>query len=190
MRATARPAAWLVIPSLVAGLLAGPAAAGQEGTANSATAELALSRQRAERVARLDTLSRGRATPFLARPAPDDPTIVLTPRAAPWTIAEVRALFPAAFAAGGPSTLLLGQSLFVARGARLQVRGGDVRRLRLLSTPERFVSLTGWRSGIEFSGSRLHPLTVGSWDPARGGPDPRPDDGRAFVLARDRKSVV
>jgi parallel beta-helix repeat protein len=184
MRAAARPAAWLVIPSLVAGLLAGPAAAAQEGTANSATAELALSRQRAERVARLDTLSRGRATPFLARPAPDDPTIVLTPRAAPWTIAGVRALFPAAFAAGGPSTLLLGQSLFVARGARLQVRGRDVRRLRLLSTPERFVSLSGWRSAIELSGSRLHPLTVSSWDPARGGPDPRPEDGRAFVLAR------
>ncbi len=184
MRVAIRPAAWLVLPTLVAGLLAGPAAAAQDGTATEpATAELALSRQRAERVAQLDGLSRNHTTPFLASPASDDPTIVLTPRPAPWTIAEVRALFPAAFATG-PSTLLLGQSLFVARGARLQVRGREVRRLRLLSTPSRFVSVSGWRAAIELTGSRLHPLTVSSWDPGRGGPDPRPEDGRAFILAR------
>ena len=59
-----------------------------------------------------------------------------------------------------------------------------MRRLRLLSTAERFVSLSGWRSAIELTGSRLHPLTVSSWDPGRGGPDPRPEDGRAFILAR------
>ena len=134
-------------------------------------------------MAQLDGLSRNQTTPFVASPAPGDPTIVLTPRPAPWTIAEVRGLFPTAFSTG-PSTLLLGQSLFVARGARLQVRGQEVRRLLLLSTPERFVSLSGWRAGIELSGSRLHPLTVSSWDPGRGGPDPRPEDGRAFILAR------
>jgi hypothetical protein len=82
----------------------------------------------------------------------------------------VRTLFPAALVAGGPSTWLLGQSLFVARGARLQVRGQEVRRLRLLSTPERFVSLSGWRATVELTGSRLHPLTVSSWDPGRGAP--------------------
>ncbi|HEV2872414.1 MAG TPA: right-handed parallel beta-helix repeat-containing protein, partial [Actinomycetota bacterium] len=187
MRAAARPAAWLVSMSLAAGLLAGPAAAGQEAgdgaPAGPAAAELDLSRQRAERVAQLDGLSRNQVTPFVASPAADDPTIVLTPRPAPWTIAEVRALFPAAFSAD-QSWPLLGQSLFVARGARLQVRGRDVRRLRLLSTPSRFVSLSGWRAGIDFTGSRLHPLTVSSWDPGLGGPDPSPKDGRAFVLAR------
>ena len=113
----------------------------------------------------------------MASPAPDDPTIVLTPRPAPWTIAEVRALFPDALVAGGPSTLLLGRSLFVARGARLQVRGQEVRRLRLLSTPERFVSLSGWRATIELTGSRLHPLTVSSWDRAVAAPTrTRPTD--------------
>jgi parallel beta-helix repeat protein len=184
MRPATLAAGWLVLLLLAAGLPAGPAAAAQEGTgAQPAAAELALSRQRAERVAQLDGLSRNQTTPFLASPAPDDPTIVLTPRPAPWTIAEVRGLFPAAFSAG-PSTLLLGQSLFVARGAWLQVRGQEVRRLLLLSTPARFVSLSAWRAGIELSGSRLHPLTVSSWDPGRGGPDPRPEDGRAFILAR------
>jgi parallel beta-helix repeat protein len=44
--------------------------------------------------------------------------------------------------------------------------------------------VSGWRSAIEFTGSRLHPLTVGSWDPGRGRPDTRPADGRAFILAR------
>jgi parallel beta-helix repeat protein len=190
-----RAVVWLIVLGLVVGLPAGPAAAGQPGPAapaatEPAAAELALSRQRAERVARLDTLSRGHTTPFLASPAPGDAAIVLTPRPAPWTIAEVRALFPAAFSSGGPSTLLLGQSLFVARGARLQVRGQEVRRLRLLSTPQRYVSLSGWRSVIDFTGSRLHPLTVSSWDPDRGGPDPRPEDGRAFVLARGGSMTV
>ena len=184
MRAATRAASWLALLLLAAGLAAGPAAAAQVRTAaEPAAAELALSRQRAERVAQLDGLSRNQTTPFLASPAPDDPTIVLTPRPAPWTIAEVRGLFPSAFSTG-PSALLLGQSMFVARGARLQVRGQEVRRLLLLSTPERFVSLSGWRAGIELSGSRLHPLTVSSWDPGRGGPDPRPEDGRAFILAR------
>jgi hypothetical protein len=108
MRAAARPAAWLVSMSLAAGLLAGPAAADQEATdsapAGPAAAELDLSRQRAERVAQLDGLSRNQVTPFVASPAADDPTIVLTPRPAPWTIAEVRALFPAAFSVAGPRT--------------------------------------------------------------------------------------
>jgi hypothetical protein len=186
MRA-ARAGSWLTLLLLAGGLLPGPAAAAQEGTAaEPAAAELALSRQRAERVAQLDELSRNQRTPFVASPAPGDPTIVLTPRPAPWTIAEVRGLFPAAFSTG-PSTLLLGQSLFVARGARLQVRGQEVRRLLLLSTPERFVSLSAWRAGIELSGSRLHPLTGSSWDPGRGGPDPRPEDGRAFILARGER---
>jgi parallel beta-helix repeat protein len=196
MRAVARPAAWLVSSclavSLVAGLLAAPAAAGPASAVpapDPAAAEQALSRLRAERVALLDGLSRNHVTPFVASPAPDDPTIVLTPRPAPWTIAEVRALFPAAFSAD-QSSPLLGQSLFVARGARLQVRGRDVRRLRLLSTPSRFVSLSGWRAGIDFTGSRLHPLTVSSWDPGRGGPDPNPEDGRAFVLFRGSAMTV
>ena len=184
MRAATRAASWLALLLLAAGLPAGPAAAAQERTAaEPAAPELGLSRQRAERVAQLDGLSRNQTTPFVASPAPGDPTIVLTPRPAPWTMAEVRGLFPAAFSTG-PSTLLLGQSLFVARGARLQVRGQEVRRLLLLSTPERFVSLSGWRASIELSGSRLHPPTVSSWDPGRGGPDPRPEDGRAFILAR------
>ena len=184
MRAATRAASWLALLLLAAGLPAGPAAAAQERTAaEPAAPELGLSRQRAERVAQLDGLSRNQPTPFVASPAPGDPTIVLTPRPAPWTIAAVRGLFPAAFSTG-PTALLLGQSLFVARGARLQVRGQEVRRLLLLSTPERFVSLSAWRAGIELSGSRLHPLTVSSWDPGRGGPDPRPEDGRAFILAR------
>jgi parallel beta-helix repeat protein len=179
-----RRAARLALALVLGAALAGPAAAGRAAATPQATAgEPGLSRLRAERVAALDRLSRNQVAPFVASPAPDDPTIVLTPRPAAYTIAEVRARFPAAFSAGR-SWLLLGQSLFVARGARLEVRGGEVRRLRLLSTPSRFVAVSGWRSAIEFTGSRLHPLTVSSWDPGRGRPDLRPQDGRAFILAR------
>ena len=70
MRAAARPVAWLVSMSLAAGLLAGPAAAGQQAgdgaPAGPAAAELDLSRRRAERIAQLDGLSRNQVTPFLA----------------------------------------------------------------------------------------------------------------------------
>jgi parallel beta-helix repeat protein len=145
--------------------------------------EQALARQREDRVAQLDSLSRGRTSPFVASPAQDDPTIVLTPRPTPYTITDVRVLFPAAFLPG-KSSLLLQQSLFVARGATLKVSGRQIRSLRLLSTPSRFVALTAWRSTIDFVGSRLYPLAVTSWDPGRGGPDSQARDGRAFILAR------
>ena len=101
MRAATRAASWLALLLLAAGLAAGPAAAAQvRKAAEPAAAELALSRQRAERVAQLDGLSRNRTTPFVASPAPGDPTIVLTPRPAPWTMAEVQGLFPAAVSTG------------------------------------------------------------------------------------------
>jgi parallel beta-helix repeat protein len=177
--ALAAAAAGLAAAGLVA---AGPAAA-QDPPAPASAGELALAERREQRVALLDHLSRGRPAPFLASPAPDDPTVVLTPRPAAWTIAEVRSRFPAAFS-GDRSAPLLGHSLFVARGAALTVRGRDLRQLRLLSTPTRFVTLSGWRATIELTGSRLHPLTVSSWDPGRGRPDTSPGDGRAFVLAR------
>jgi parallel beta-helix repeat protein len=145
----------------------------------------ALVTRQEDRIAAMDRLTRNRPVPFRApEPFPEaGTTIVLTARAAPYRIDEVRALFPESFSSS-QSSLLLKEHLFVGRGATLVVSSERVRSLRLLSTPSQFVTIAGWRSAVSFAGSRSRPLSVTSWDPARGGPDPEGRDGRAFILVR------
>jgi parallel beta-helix repeat protein len=72
---------------------------------------------------------------------------------------------------------LLSRSLVVRRGASLEV---GKTTLRLRSEPSRFVGLEARGGHLQITDS-----TVTSWAPATGRPDERPQDGRAWVLARD-----
>jgi parallel beta-helix repeat protein len=136
-----------------------------------------------ERIRALDRLSLHLFGPV--RTAHGGGTLVLAGRAAaPYGLAEVRARFPSSFAALPAGGLLLLDHLFVGRGAALEVSGAQVRALRLLSTPGRFVTVAGYRGTIRLTGGRARPLSVTSWDPDRRGPDPDSRDGRAFVVSR------
>ncbi len=134
------------------------------------------------RIRALDRLALHRATPV--RSLLGGGTVVLTARAAPYGLAEVRARFPGSFSALPSGGLLLRDHLFVGRGATLEVSGAQVRALRLLSSRARFVTVAGYRATIRFRGDRARRLSVTSWDPARRGPDTDGRDGRAFVVAR------
>jgi len=134
------------------------------------------------RIRALDSLALHRFVPL--RSSLGGGTLVLTGRAAPYDLAEVRTRFPGSFAALPAGGLLLKDHLFVGRGATLVVSGAQVRALRLLSTPARFVTVAGYRATIRFTADPARKLSVTSWVPARGGPDTDGRDGRAYVVNR------
>lgn len=127
----------------------------------------------------------GARQPFrLALAAQQQPSVVLPARALPYTLAELAARFPASVERAGPGVLLVKEPIVAVRGARLALSSDDAREVRLLSTPATFASIVGFRGELTFSGSPQERLVIRSWDPARGGPDTRLDDGRAYVLVR------
>ncbi len=118
--------------------------------------------------------------PFRAVDEQGQANIVLPARAMPYTLAELLARFPEAFERGADGSLLLREHLVVAPNAHLALDQGDVSELRLLSTPERFASIVGHRSAIQWAGGQ-QPMRVTSWNPAQNAPDQNYDDGRAYV---------
>lgn len=102
------------------------------------------------------------------------------------TLAEIKRLQPKVLLEQvQPGVWLLGANLRVERGAKLEVHGqrhgGDVRELRLASGAGGAVSVRADWGTLDFRG-----VKVTSWDPAAGGPDVNPADGRAFIHARSR----
>lgn len=117
-------------------------------------------------------------------------SIVLTRREAPYTILELRGLFPQSFDAVTAGDVLLKEDLIVGAGAHLVLDGDQVGTLRLLSSPARFVTVTAWRGEITMTGSPLRRLAITSWDPARSAPDADVSDGRAWVQSRQGRMSV
>ena len=109
------------------------------------------------------------------------PTIVLSPRPEPYTLAEVRDSVPAAFETVG-TTLLVKASIEVPRNSELIVEGTTTPHLRLLSTPAGFVTLIAQGGTLKFQGTTQAPLTVSTWDPATAAVDESLVDGRSFLL--------
>ncbi|HEX5741313.1 MAG TPA: right-handed parallel beta-helix repeat-containing protein, partial [Pilimelia sp.] len=110
------------------------------------------------------------------------PTLVLTARAAPYTVADLRRLAPRAVVAQGPGTYLLTESLYVAAGATLYLDQPGL-TLRLASDVDGHVSIVSVGGRIVVVGGSGSPVTLTSWDRRAGAPDTRPDDGRAYLRA-------
>jgi parallel beta-helix repeat protein len=113
-----------------------------------------------------------------------EPSIILLGRRAPYTLDELRSLFPDALTAEGDGVWLLREHVVVGPGARLVVASPEVRELRLLSTSTRFVTIAGWTADIDLHGAAGSPLRITSWDPATVAPDRERTDGRAYILAK------
>lgn len=117
-------------------------------------------------------------------PATGIASIVLTERPQAYTLHELMNLFAEAFESMGEGVVLLKDDVVVGEKATLSIGANGVRELRLLSTSERFVTITSWRGSIAFDGSPLRRLTVVSWDPGTNQPDELLSDGRAWIHAR------
>ncbi|MFF5108250.1 right-handed parallel beta-helix repeat-containing protein [Streptosporangium sp. NPDC000509] len=76
---------------------------------------------------------------------------------------------------------LLGVHVFVADGARLQLRGPLT--LRMGSLPGSFSSIITFGGGIEIKGTAKRPVRITSWDVRTQKPDTTTTDGRAYIRA-------
>jgi parallel beta-helix repeat protein len=108
--------------------------------------------------------------------------LILPERLLPYTLSELTAYFPATFHAFGATTTLVRENLLVGRHATLQITTADTERVRLLSTPERFVSLNGYLSQLTLQGTATQRLTFEAWDVTQAQPDTERTDGRAYIL--------
>jgi parallel beta-helix repeat protein len=147
-----------------------------------------------DRSAAATRLARRLATPQLLPPArtgPADhgavptvalPTLALPPRATPYSLAELRAVVPAAFSAvdGVDGAVLLRAHVEVPVGASLVIdqRTPDV---RLTSGPSGFATVVS-RGTTSVKGTGESPVRISTWDPTRTAPDTDASDGRSFVL--------
>ncbi|MEU8382144.1 right-handed parallel beta-helix repeat-containing protein [Streptosporangium sp. NPDC048865] len=76
---------------------------------------------------------------------------------------------------------LLGVHVFVADGARLQLRGPLT--LRMGSLPGSFSSIIAFGGDIEIKGTAKRPVRITSWDVRTKKPDLTTTDGRAYIRA-------
>ncbi|MFB9674739.1 right-handed parallel beta-helix repeat-containing protein [Streptosporangium vulgare] len=76
---------------------------------------------------------------------------------------------------------LLGVQVFVADGARLQLRGPLT--LRMGSLPGSFSSIIAFGGDIEIKGTAKRPVRITSWDVRTQKPDLVTTDGRAYIRA-------
>jgi nitrous oxidase accessory protein NosD len=76
---------------------------------------------------------------------------------------------------------LLGVHVFIADGARLQLRGPLT--LRMGSLPGSFSSIIAFGGGIEIKGTATKPVRITSWDVRTQKPDRTTVDGRAYIRA-------
>jgi hypothetical protein len=107
------------------------------------------------------------------------PTLVLPGRTTPYTLDN---LVEQGAVTRSPEGYLLVKSVLAAAGAqlRLDLPGGQ---LRMVSTPDGFTSIVGFKAQLELSGAQGAPLTLSSWNPAASATDSDETDGRAYLRA-------
>jgi hypothetical protein len=76
---------------------------------------------------------------------------------------------------------LLDDNVFVAAGARLDLSSASEPAIYLDDTQGGSASIVGWGGGLEFSGTRQHPLTIEGWDSATKRPATDTGNGRPYI---------
>jgi nitrous oxidase accessory protein NosD len=110
-------------------------------------------------------------------------TLVLTPRAGPYTLADLARLAPRTLVRMPDGSYLLSEHVVVLPGAVLRLSAPGGLRLRLASGPAGFASIISLGGRLELLGQRDAPIQVSSWDAVAEAPDTRTDDGRAYLRA-------
>jgi hypothetical protein len=158
---------------------------------------VAASPQDAEREAQLVATEDGRLNTLLStmnhksgKHAPTGPqllaqglslTLVLPPRAAAYTLADLTAAAPNLIQTRPDGSLLFTGGVLVAPGAHLVIAGSRPLTLLLASDQDGFISIVSWGGRLDFDGTSKAPITVASWDRRRGGYVTSQALGRAYV---------
>ncbi|GAA1011961.1 hypothetical protein Aple_013920 [Acrocarpospora pleiomorpha] len=111
-------------------------------------------------------------------------TLVLPARntTAPYTLKDLAAVEKGKYVRRmKDGSVLLGIHVFVADGARLQLRGPLT--LRMGSLPGSFSSIIAFGGSIEIKGTAKNPVRITSWDVRTQQPDRSTVDGRAYIRA-------
>jgi Periplasmic copper-binding protein (NosD) len=114
---------------------------------------------------------------------PSGYTLVLTPSARPYTLADLLALEPQTLQKMSDGSYLLSEHLVVMPRAVLRLSAPEGLRLRLSSGPQGFSTITSLGGEIDLLGTPAAPMTLGSWDTRAAEPDRQVLDGRAYVRA-------
>jgi hypothetical protein len=110
-------------------------------------------------------------------------TLVLTPRSADYTIADLLKLAPQTFVRQADGSYLLTENLYVDVGAKLVLSDPGGLRLRLASSADKFVSIVSFGGRLALQGTAEAPTVVTSWDPGVQQPDTDVNDGRSYLRA-------
>ncbi|MFI5910489.1 right-handed parallel beta-helix repeat-containing protein [Dactylosporangium sp. NPDC051541] len=110
-------------------------------------------------------------------------TLVLTQRAAAYTVADLLQLAPQTFVRQNDGSYVLTENLYLADGAKLNLSNPGGLTVRLVSTSDGFVSIVSFGGQLNIAGTPQAPTTITSWDPRVGRPDTDRQDGRAYIRA-------
>jgi parallel beta-helix repeat protein len=108
-------------------------------------------------------------------------TLVLTPRDAPYTLADLLQLIPTTFLRESDGSFLLLENIYVSLGATLDLSAPGGMILRMASNSSGFVSIISFGGNMQFTGSPGQQMTITSWDPRTDLPDTTVTDGRAYI---------
>jgi hypothetical protein len=76
---------------------------------------------------------------------------------------------------------LLDDNVFVAAGVRLDLSSAIESAIYLDDTRVGSASIVGWGGGLDFSGTKRHPLTIEGWDGATNQPATDTGNGRPYI---------
>jgi hypothetical protein len=127
---------------------------------------------------------RNRKTPYTVVGAGGD-TLVLTPRSATYTLADIRRMAPRRLVTMKDGSYLLSEHIAVMPGATLRLSAPGGLTLRLASGPDGFVSIVSLGGKLELVGQKDARLKLSSWDVGARAPDTFSYDGRAYVRSID-----
>ena len=110
-------------------------------------------------------------------------TLVLTPRAQPYTVDDLLTLAPQTFQRMSDGGFLLSEHIVVTSGAALRLDRPGGLTLRLSSSGRGFVTIVSMGGEIDVAGTESAPVKISSWNVDTAQPDRDLTDGRAYVRA-------
>jgi parallel beta-helix repeat protein len=108
--------------------------------------------------------------------------LLLPARPLPYTLSELAVYFPDALPTVAANTLLVRETIILQSNAVLRITTDDAAQVRLLSSPARFVHITGVLGQITIQGTPEQRLDFVAWDATNAQADQELTDGRAYLL--------